>query len=615
MINSYSIWRYFFIFLIFIVGFIYTLPNLYKEKFIVTIKNTEISNDSLINDVQEILKNNNIINKSILFESDQMQIHFFSEIEQLFAYEILCSILPKKYAISCTQISSVPNWLNLIQARPIKLGLDLKGGLYLIIRVDTKTTLYKFQEQYIDALRSILSEKIIPYLKIQNMANYEIEISFKNIIDRNKAMSCLSKIYNNNILILKNIHDCRVNVAFSKNYIFSMHEDIIKKNIVILHHRMNQLKIFNPIIQRYGHDCIMIELPGVQDITNIKKVLSNASSLELRLVNTNINTFDINNDLIPKDSEIKLDNNGNIVPLYKKIILTGDHIINSNISFDEYHRPQVNIFLDNLGSSILSKVTKHNIGQLIATLFVEYKDTGTKNSQGYPVFYKQEKVINIATIQSQLAHSFCISGINNLNEAQHLSSLLRMGSLASPVYIEEECVVGPVLGKRNINQGIIACGLGILVSIFFMIMWYRYFGLIAGAALVVNLILIISVMSLIPGFVLTMPSIASIVLTLSMAIDANVLINERIKEEMRQGKPIQYSIYIGYRKAFITIADANITTIITAIVLYLMSTGPIQGFAMTTIIGVGTSMFTSTIGTRAFVNLFYGKKYIDKISI
>lgn len=620
MINFYPTWRYACIFLVFIFGCIYALPNVYKESFVITITshtadNQNINNNTLLFDIENILKERRIFCKSILFKTDQIQIYFFSEIDQLYAYEILGACFSKKYSISYEKISSVPQWLCFIKAQPVALGLDLKGGLYLLIKVDIKNTLNRFQEQYAGTVQSILNEKFISYTKIRNVKNLGIEIDFKSSFDKNQAILCLSKINYNNTLIFKSINDCILCVSFSKNYISSICEDAMKKNSAMLRHRMKQLKIFDPIIQRYGKDYIIVELPGIYDSDRIKKVFSSIANLELRLVNINQNKFEINNDLIPEDSEIKLDKNGNIVILYKKIILTGDHIINSNISFDEYHRPQVNIFLDNSGSSMLSKFTKDNIGKLIATLFIEYKDTGKKNSQGCPILCKTETVINVASIQSQLSHNFCISGIDNVNEAQNLSSLLRMGSLASPMYIEKECVVGPTLGNQNITKGVMACGLGVLVSILFMLIWYRCFGLIASAALIINLMLIISIMSLIPGFMLTMSSIAGIVLTLSVAIDSNVLINERIKEEIRLGKPIQYSIYEGYRKAFVTIVDANITTVITSVVLYIMSTGSIQGFAMTTIIGVATSMFTSIVGTRTFVNLFYGRRRIDKLSI
>lgn len=601
------------------MGCVYALPSLYKENFVVSIQTdlryNKKPDHTVLHEIKNILNEENITSQSISMQKESIEIFFFSELDQLAIYKKLSSIFLGKYLISFKKASYIPNWLCWIKARPIQLGLDLKGGLYLILRVDILSVLHKFQEQYISAIQSKLHENKILYIAIRKIKNYDIEIIFKNSDYLSQSIIFLSTL-DTNILLYRIVDACTIHITFTKSYINSVYEDIIKKNSIVLQHRMRQLKIFEPVIQRYGHDCIAVELPGVQDITAVKSILSNTTNLELRLVNTNKNIFDINNNLIAEDSEIKIDNNGKIIPLYKNIILTGEHIINSDINFDEYHRPQVNVYLDDYGSSIISKFTQDNIGKLIATVFIEYKDSGNKDSQGFPILYKHDKVINVAVIQSQLTHNFCISGINNLHEARYLSFLLKMGSLYSPVHVEEERIIGPTLGKKNITQGIIACGLGVLLSICFMIIWYRYFGCIAGIALMINLILIISIMSIIPGITLTMSSIAGIVLTLSVAIDANVLINERIKEEIQQGKPIQYAIYMGYRKAFSSIVDSNMTTIITSIILYIMGTDPIKGFAMTTIIGVGTSMFTSIIGTRVFVNIIYGKKkYIHKLSI
>lgn len=617
MINSYPIWKYCGIFFIFFIGCIYALPNFYGKDFAVLIEqqisNNQKPNDMLLFDINRILINKKIIIKSISIKMNKIQILFFSEFEQLNAYEILSSLFSENYLVSFKQLSAIPNWLVLIRAKPVTLGLDLQGGLYLIIRVDTETILNKFQEQYLDILRSHLDEKKISYTKIYKAKNYNIKIIFKNFTDKNKATSYLSNVYQD--LIFHSVDLCTLNIIFSKNYIHSIYEYVMKQNITILRHRINQLKIIEPVIQRQGLNSISVELPGILDISKVKSVLSSTASLEFRLVNVKVNKFEIDNNLIPADSEIKLDRFGNIIPVYKRVILTGDHIVNSDVNFDEYYRPQVNISLDDLGSTIFSNFTKSNIGKPMATLFVEYKDSRQKNSKGYPILYKYDKIINVAVIKSHLSRNFCITGIENAKDAHHLSSLLRMGSLAAPIYIEKERMVGPILGKKNIIQGVIACSLGILVSICFMIFWYHYFGLIAGLALILNLILIISFISIVPGLVLTMPSIAGIALTLSVAIDSNVLINERIKEELKQGKPIQYSIYTGYRKAFNSIVDANVTTIITSIILYIISTGAIQGFAMVTIIGVGTSMFTSIIGTRAFVNLIYGRKNISTLSL
>ena len=305
---------------------------------------------------------------------------------------------------------------------------------------------------------------------------------------------------------------------------------------------------------------------------------------------------------------------GQPVVLYKRVILTGDHITDSTSSQDEYNQPQVNISLDSAGGNIMSNFTKDNIGKPMATLFVEYKDSGKKDANGRAVLVKQEEVINIA-IQSRLGNSFRITGINNPSEARQLSLLLRAGALIAPIQIVEERTIGPTLGMQNIEQGLEACLAGLLVSILFMIIFYKKFGLIATSALIANLILIVGIMSLLPGATLSMPGIAGIVLTLAVAVDANVLINERIKEELSNGRTVQQAIDEGYRGAFSSIFDANITTLIKVIILYAVGTGAIKGFAITTGIGVATSMFTAIVGTRAIVNLLYGGKRVKKLSI
>ncbi|URJ30144.1 protein translocase subunit SecD [Blochmannia endosymbiont of Camponotus sp.] len=619
MLNHYSLWKHLAVILVFATGIIYTLPSLYGNKpaiYItqyITEENHQALDNVLLSKIKKILKNEEITNKSISLQTNKILIQFFCEKDQLKAYQKLSTIFINKYQIFLCTTPAAPYWLSVIKAKPIKLGLDLCGGIYFVIHVNTEIILNKLQEQYIDTLKATLFEKKIPYTKMYKIKNHGIEINFQNSNYRNKAITPLSEI--NHDLIIHRIEDNKLNLTFSERKKYEICEHAVQQNSTILYHRIHQLGITEPLVQRHGIDRIIIELPGIQDIKKVKKILSTTASLEFRLINSAISDFEINNNLIPEDSEIKLTNNGYLVPLYKQVILSGNFIVNSNTSLDEYNRPQVNITLDKIGSSIISNFTKNNIGKTIATLFVEYKDSGEKDSKGHPLLIKHEKVVNIATIQSQLNNNFRIVGINNLNEARHLSLLLRMGTLTTPIHIEEERIIGPMLGKKNITQGLTACILGVLTSICFMVLWYHYFGLIASIALIANLILIISIISIIPGMVLTMPSIAGIILTLSVAVDANVLINERIKEELKQGRPVQYAIHTGYRKAFTSIVDANITTIITSIILYLIGTGPIKGFAITTIIGVGTSMFTSIVGTRSVVNLVYGKKHINKLSI
>ena len=392
-------------------------------------------------------------------------------------------------------------------------------------------------------------------------------------------------------------------------------EYAVQQNINILRNRVNQLGVAEPLVQRQGADRIVVELPGIQDTARAKEILGATATLEFRLVNANVDQSAAAAGRIPGDSEVKQTREGQPVVLYKRVILTGDHITDSTSSQDEYNQPQVNISLDSAGGNIMSNFTKDNIGKPMATLFVEYKDSGKKDANGRAVLVKEEEVINIANIQSRLGNSFRITGISNPTEARQLSLLLRAGALIAPIQIVEERTIGPTLGMQNIQQGLEACLAGLVVSILFMIFFYKKFGLIATSALIANLVLIIGIMSLLPGATLTMPGIAGIVLTLAVAVDANVLINERIKEELSNGRSIQQAIDEGYKGAFSSIFDANVTTLIKVLILYAVGTGAIKGFAITTGIGVATSMFTAIVGTRAIVNLLYGGKRVKKLSI
>ena len=378
----------------------------------------------------------------------------------------------------------------------------------------------------------------------------------------------------------------------------------VMQNITILRNRVNQLGVAEPLVQRQGADRIVVELPGIQDTARAKEILG-----------ATVDPAAIEAGRIPGDTEVKYTRDGRKVALYKRVILTGDHITDSTSQSDEYGQPQVSISLDSAGGNTMSDFTKDNLYKPMATLFVEYKDSGRKDAAGRSILEKNEEVINIANIQSRLGSNFRITGIDNANEARQLSLLLRAGALIAPIQIVEERTIGPTLGLQNIEQGLEACLWGLMASILFMVIYYRKFGLIASSALLANLILIVGVMSLLPGATLTMPGIAGIVLTLAVAVDANVLINERIKEELRNGRSVQQAIHEGYKGAFSSIIDANLTTLITAVILYAVGTGSIKGFAITTAIGVATSMFTAIIGTRAIVNLLYGGKRINKLSI
>jgi len=485
--------------------------------------------------------------------------------------------------------------------------------VHFLMEVDMDTALSKLQEQTMDSMRSDLREKNIPYATVRKLDNYGVEVRFRDAATRDSAVSYLSPRHRD--LVITASGDNAARIVMTDDRLSEAREYAVQQNINILRNRVNQLGVAEPLVQRQGSDRIVVELPGIQDTARAKEILGATATLEFRLVNTNVDATAAASGRVPGDSEVKNTRDGRPVVLYKRVILTGDHITDSTSNMDEYNQPQVNISLDSAGGNAMSNFTKDNIGKPMATLFVEYKDSGKKDANGRSILAKQEEVINVATIQSRLGNSFRITGVNDPNEARQLSLLLRAGALIAPIQIVEERTIGPTLGMQNITQGLEACLWGLVASILFMVVWYRKFGLIATTALVANLILIVGVMSLLPGATLTMPGIAGIVLTLAVAVDANVLINERIKEELKNGRSVQQAIHEGYKGAFSSIVDANITTLITAIILYAVGTGSIKGFAITTAIGVATSMFTSIVGTRAIVNLLYGGKRIKKLSI
>lgn len=597
------------------VGLLYALPNLYGEDPAVQITGARgiAASETTLVQVRDVLEKDNIASKSIALENGAILARFRDPDVQLRAREALMAAMGDKYVIALNLAPATPSWLAKLGAEPMKLGLDLRGGVHFLMEVDMDTALGKLQEQTMDTLRSDLREKNIPYATVRKLDNYGVEVRFRDDKTRDDATSYLSPRHRD--LVIGSNGSNTLKAVMSDDRLREAREYAVQQNITILRNRVNQLGVAEPLVQRQGSDRIVVELPGIQDTARAKEILGATATLEFRLVNSNVDASVAASGRVPGDSEVKNTREGRPVVLYKRVILTGDHITDSTSSTDEYNQAQVNISLDSAGGSAMSNFTKDNIGKPMATLFVEYKDSGKKDANGRAVLVKQEEVINVATIQSRLGNSFRITGIDNPAEARQLSLLLRAGALIAPIQIVEERTIGPTLGSQNITQGLEACLWGLAVSILFMVVYYRKFGVIASTALLANLVLIVGVMSLLPGATLTMPGIAGIVLTLAVAVDANVLINERIKEEYKNGRTIQQAIHEGYKGAFSSIVDANVTTLITAIILYAVGTGSIKGFAITTAIGVVTSMFTAIVGTRAIVNLLYGGKRINKLSI
>lgn len=598
-----------------VVGLLYALPNLYGEDPAVQVtgaRGSAASEQTLVQ-IQDALKQDNIQSKSIALENGAIMARFANGDVQLRARDAISKVLGEDYVVALNLAPATPYWLTKIAAEPMKLGLDLRGGVHFLMEVDMDTALGKLQEQNIDNLRSDLRDKNIPYTNVRKTDNYGLEIRFRDADARNEAVSYLTSRHRD--LVINGTGSNALRAVMADDRLREAREYAVQQNINILRNRVNQLGVAEPLVQRQGSDRIVVELPGIQDTARAKEILGATATLEFRLVNTTVDPTAAANGRVPGDSEVKNMRDGQPVTLFKRVILTGDHITDSTSSQDEYNQAQVNISLDSAGGNIMSNFTKDNIGKPMATLFVEYKDSGKKDANGRAILAKQEEVINVANIQSRLGNSFRITGINNPNEARQLSLLLRAGALIAPIQIVEERTIGPTMGQQNITQGLEACLWGLIASIVFMVVYYRKFGVIATSALLANLVLIVGIMSLLPGATLTMPGIAGIVLTLAVAVDANVLINERIKEELKNGRSIQQAIHEGYKGAFSSIIDANVTTLITAIILYAVGTGSIKGFAITTAIGVATSMFTAIVGTRAIVNLLYGGKRINKLSI
>lgn len=598
-----------------LVGLLYALPNLYGEDPAVQItgaRGSAASEQTLVQ-IQSALKQDNIPSKSVALENGAILARFANTDVQLRAREAIIKVLGEDYVVALNLAPATPAWLAMLSAEPMKLGLDLRGGVHFLMEVDMDTALGKLQDQNIDNLRSDLREKSIPYINVRKTANYGLEIRFRDDKARDAAISYLTTRHRD--MVINSSGSNALTAVMSDERMREAREYAVQQNINILRNRVNQLGVAEPLVQRQGSDRIVVELPGIQDTARAKEILGATATLEFRLVNTSVDATSAANGRIPGDSEVKDTREGQPVVLYKRVILTGDHITDSTSSTDEYNQPQVNISLDSAGGNIMSNFTKDSVGKAMATLFVEYKDSGKKDANGRAILEKHEEVINVANIQSRLGNSFRITGINNPNEARQLSLLLRAGALIAPIQIVEERTIGPTMGAQNITQGLEACLWGLIASIVFMVVWYKKFGLVATSALLANLVLIVGIMSLLPGATLTMPGIAGIVLTLAVAVDANVLINERIKEELRNGRSVQQAIHEGYKGAFSSIVDANVTTLIKVIILYAVGTGSIKGFAITTAIGVATSMFTAIIGTRAIVNLMYGGKRINKLSI
>lgn len=601
-----------------LIGLIYALPNLYGEDPAIQISGTHgVTVSVATNDlVKATLDKNHIPVREMSLNGTIILIRVATNDQQLKAKEVLSKVLGENYVVALNLAPATPTWLRAIGAEPMKLGLDLRGGVHFLMEVDMETALDKLVDQSMENIKAILKEQQIPFVSLTKSANQTMLLRLGDRDTRNRALTQLGRMSD---FTVTNESAQSITFKVSDTRLQQAKNDAVQQNTTILRNRVNQLGVAEPIVQRQGADRIVVELPGIQDTTLAKQILGATATLEFRQINDTSNG-DLAGILSghirpPYGSEVKYQRDGTPVLVYKRVVLTGDHITDSTFRMNEYGQPVVDITLDNAGGKTMFNFTQNNKQRMMATLFVEYIDSGKRTTKGIPVLKKHEEVINMARIRDVFSDHFQISGIATIDEAKQLSMLLRAGALIAPIQIIEERTIGPTMGQENIVKGLDSCFWGIVISVIFMLVVYRLFGVFASIAVIGNLVLIVGIMSLLPGATLSMPGIAGIVLTVGMAVDANVLINERIKEEIKNGRGIQQAIHEGYAGAWNSIFDANITTLITAVILYAVGTGSIKGFAITLGIGVATSMFTSIVGTRCLVNLIYGGRRVKKLSI
>ena len=511
-----------------------------------------------------------------------------------------------------TFYKEVPAWLTALNAKKMNLGLDLKGGVHFLMEVDLDEVIASKSKKLSSDIRSQLRKEKIRYNNF-NASLKNIEIDFINNESFEQAKKFINNNYQNTFDIEK--FNNKMVISISENTLNELRIAAIKQNTTTLRNRVNELGVAEPIVQQSGKTRIVVELPGIKDTTRAKEIIGATATLEFKMVDEDSDPYAAEeSNQISLNSKLYYDDEGQPVLLKRNVILTGENIVDASSGFDRNSRPSVNITLDSSGAKRFANTTEDNIGKLMAVLFIESKSEQRMIDGKSKRFTKKyEKIISIATIQERLSKSFQITGLDSPKQARDLALYLRAGSMAAPMYIVEERTVGPSLGADNIEKGKISVIIGLILVLIFMVYYYRIFGVFANTALILNLLIIVSVMSLIPGATLTLPGIAGIVLTVGMAVDANVLIFERIKEEIRNGSTPLASIELGYQKAFSTIADANITTLIASIILFIFGTGPIKGFAVTLSIGVLSSMFTAIVVTRVLANIVYEKNINLKI--
>lgn len=612
-------WKYLLLVLIVAFGAIYATPNLFQADpgvQIVGVRNATVD-QKLVERVDRALQNQQIPTKGVTFRNGKIKVRLESDDDQTQAQSILKASLGNDYSVALADLTTTPQWLQSLGGAPMYLGLDLRGGVHFLLQVDMEAAEQQAASNYEQDIRRTLRENGLYNAGYKVTGLGEFKVNFRQQEVRDKAYSQLLIEYPELQLSSSEQGDYFVlTTKMTDNALAELRKSALKKNMVALRNRIDQLGVSEPVIQQQGQDRIVIQLPGVKDPSLAREILGKTATLQVHLVDEK-NALSSANGRVPAGSQRFYERDKTPVLLKKRMLFSGENIIDAASGIDpEMGGAQVSITLDAKGASINSKATGDNIGNRMAVVYVETIAETKIGKDGKPVITTREiqEVISVAVIQAQLGKRFRITGVGSQKDAQDLALLLRAGSLAAPVYIVEERTVGPSMGAENIEKGFKSVVYGFLAVLLFMVVYYRLFGTIASFALCLNLVIIVAVLSLLQA-TLTLPGVAGMVLTVGMAVDANVLIFERIREELQAGSSPQMAIHQGYDNAFSTIIDANLTTLIAALVLFNFGTGPIQGFAITLSIGIATSMLTAIFVSRILVNLAYGRRRLDTLSI
>ncbi len=618
MQNHYPLWKNILILSIFLISLIYALPNLYGDDPSVQVSSANASvklTDEQAKQIEAAIKTTGIATKAFEFNNSQVLARFTNTDEQMKVADTLRDSLGDNYTVALNLAPTTPSWLRALGADAMYLGLDLRGGVHFLLEVDMDAAVKQAEDRYIDDVRTALRAAKVHYQSVAKDSGY-IKITMKSTDDKAEVMKVLDKEFRTLDITEPATAGEQIWLKVKEQEIREIKKFAVAQNMTTLRNRVNELGVAEPVIQQQGGNRIVIQLPGVQDTTRAKEILGTTATLEYRLVDVEHDVQQAVAGHVPVGSRLYYDKNKTPYLLDRRVIVTGDQIVDAASNVDDNGRPAVSVTLNGVGATKMGNLTKVSVGKPMAVVFIEYKNE-TKVVDGVKVRHKEkvEKVINVATIQGVFSKRFQTTGLDSPQEARNLALLLRAGALAAPVDMVEERTVGPSLGQENINKGINSNVYGFIAIMLFMIAYYRLFGVFSVIALGINVLLLVAVLSLLQA-TLTLPGMAGIALTVGMAIDANVLINERIREELRNGMTPGAAIHAGYERAFATILDSNITAFIAGAALFLLGSGPIRGFALVLCIGILTSVFSAVMVSRALVNLVYGwQRKLDKLAI